>query len=73
LQLRFQLLKTANHQEHALAVFNYNGHKVVMDVISYARIQANNQYYKEVLHQKMSKNMDSSAIYLNAGKESYVF
>jgi hypothetical protein len=26
------------------------------DTISYARIQANNMYYKEVIHQKMNKN-----------------
>jgi hypothetical protein len=53
-----------NHQEHALAVFNRNAHKVMKDAISYARIQVNNQYYKKVLHQKMSKKLGSSAIYL---------
>jgi hypothetical protein len=36
----------------------------VKDVISYARIQANNEYYKEALHQKMNKKLGSSAIYL---------
>ena len=34
------------------------------DAISYARIQANNQYYKEILGQKMNKEMGSSSIYL---------
>jgi hypothetical protein len=58
------LPKTGNHQEHALAVFNRNAHKVMKDVISYACIQVNNQYYKEVLHQKISKKLGSSAIYL---------
>jgi hypothetical protein len=58
-----------NHQEHTLAVFNSNAHKVLKDAISYAHIQANNQYYKKVLHQKMSKKLGSSAIYLT--KEEY--
>jgi hypothetical protein len=38
-----------NHQAHSLAAFNHIAHKVVMDTISYARIHANNAYYKEVL------------------------
>jgi hypothetical protein len=53
-----------NHLEQALEVFNRTAHKVVKDAISYACIQANNQYYKEVLHEKMNKKMGSSAIYL---------
>jgi hypothetical protein len=53
----------SNHQEHALAVFNRNAHKVVKNTIFYAHIQANNQYYKEV-HQKLSKKLSSSVIYL---------
>jgi hypothetical protein len=59
-----------NHQDHALAVFNRNAHKVVKDTISYARIQANNQYYKEILGQKMDKELSSSSIYLT--KEQYI-
>jgi hypothetical protein len=39
-----------NHQEHILEVFNRIAHKVMKDAIFYARIQANNEYYKEVLH-----------------------
>jgi hypothetical protein len=35
-----------------------------MGAISYAHIQVNNQYYKDVLHQKMSKNLGFSTIYL---------
>jgi hypothetical protein len=54
-----------NHQDHALAVFNHNVHKVIKDVIFYARIQANNTYFKEILGQKMNKEMGSSSIYLN--------
>jgi hypothetical protein len=64
LQLRFRLPETGNHQERALEVFNRTAHKVVKDAISYVRIQANNQYYKEVLHQKMNKKLSSSTIYL---------
>jgi hypothetical protein len=59
-----------NHQDHAPAVFNRNAHKVVKDTISYARIQANNQYYKEILGQKMDKELSSSSIYLT--KEQYI-
>jgi hypothetical protein len=50
------------HQWHALAVFNRDAHKVMNDAISYAHIQANNQYYNEVLHHKMSKKLGSLAI-----------
>jgi hypothetical protein len=53
-----------NHQEHAIEIFNHIAHKVVNDAISYARIQANNQYYKEVLHKKMNKKLGSLTIYL---------
>jgi hypothetical protein len=53
-----------NHQDHALAVFNHNAHKVIKDAISYAWIQANNKYYKEILGQKLHKEMYSSSIYM---------
>ena len=56
--------ETGNHQDHALAVLNRNANKVVKDAISYARIQANNEYFKVVLGQKMSKELGSSSIYL---------
>jgi hypothetical protein len=46
LQLRFRLSEEGNHQAHTLEVFNSTAQKVVKDVISYARIQANNTYYK---------------------------
>jgi hypothetical protein len=55
---------------HALEVFNATAQKVVKDAISYARIQANNTYYKEVLVQKMNKKMGSSHIYLT--EEQYI-
>jgi hypothetical protein len=47
-----------------LEVFNHILHKVMKNIISYARILANNQYYKEVIHQKMNKKLDYSAIYM---------
>jgi hypothetical protein len=49
LQLHFQLPEEGNHQAHALEVFNATAQKVMKDAISYAHIQANNTYYKEVL------------------------
>jgi hypothetical protein len=65
LQLRLRLPMEGNHQAHALDVFNANA-------ISYARIQANNTYYKEVLGQKMNKKLDSSRIYLTEEQYSQV-
>jgi hypothetical protein len=47
-----------------LEVFNHILHKVMKNIISYARILANNRYYKEVIHQKMNKKLDYSAIYM---------
>jgi hypothetical protein len=64
LQLRFWLPKEGNHQTHALEVFNHIAHKIVKDIISYDRIQANNAYYKDVLSLKMNKKLSSSQIYL---------
>jgi hypothetical protein len=46
-----------NHQEHTLEVFNRTDHNVMKDTISYAHIQSNNAYYKEVLGQKMNKKL----------------
>jgi hypothetical protein len=61
-----------NHQTHALEVFNRTTHKVVKDTISYAHIQVNNAYYKDVLGQKMNKKVGSSAIYLTEEQYSQV-
>jgi hypothetical protein len=63
------LPEEGNHQVHTLEVFNHTAHKVVKNAISYARIQANNAYYREVLGQKMNKKLGSSTIYLT--KEEY--
>jgi hypothetical protein len=64
LQLRFWLPEEGNHQTHTLEVFNRIAHKVVKDTISYACIQVNNTYYKDILGLEMSKKLGSSAIYL---------
>jgi hypothetical protein len=38
-----------NHQDLTHEIFNHTAHKVMKDAISFARILANNAYYKEVL------------------------
>jgi hypothetical protein len=58
------LFEEENHWTHTLEVFNHTAHKVVKETISYACIQANNTYYKEVLGQKMNRKLGSSTIYL---------
>jgi hypothetical protein len=63
------LPEEGNHNVHALEVFNHTAHKVVKDAVSFAHIQANNAYYREVLDQKINKKMGSSTIYLT--KEQY--
>jgi hypothetical protein len=64
LQLHFRLPEEGNHQTHTLEVLNATAQKVVKDAISYAHIQANNTYYKEVIGQKMNKKLGYSHIYL---------
>jgi hypothetical protein len=56
--------REGNHQTHALEVFNHITHKVVKDAISYALIQVNNMYYKDIIGLKMNKKLGSSLIYL---------
>jgi hypothetical protein len=58
------LPEEGNHQMLALEVFNHTTHKVEKDLVSYARIQTNNVYYKGVLRLKMNKKLSSSSIYL---------
>jgi hypothetical protein len=72
LQLCFWLPEEGNHQTHALEVFNHTTHKVMKDTVSYALIQANNAYYKDVLGLKMNKKLGSSAIYLTEEQYSQV-
>jgi catechol-2,3-dioxygenase len=57
---------------HTLEVFNHTAHKVVNAAVSYAHIQANNAYYKDVLGLEMNKKMGSSAIYLTQEQYSQV-
>jgi hypothetical protein len=52
------------HPTHTLEVFNHNAHKVMKDTISYAHIEANNAYYKDILGLEMNKKLSSLAIYL---------
>jgi hypothetical protein len=68
----FLVAEEGNHQMYTLEVFNHTAHKVVKDAISYAHIQANNVYYREVLGQKMNKKMGSSIIYLTEEQYSQV-
>jgi hypothetical protein len=72
LRLCFWLLEEGNHQVHTLEVFNATAQKVMKDAISYARIQANNTYYKDVLGQKMNKKLGPSRIYLTEEQYSQV-
>jgi hypothetical protein len=58
------LPEEGNHQAYTLEVFKRTTHKVMKDVISYARIQANNTYYKEVIGLEMNKMLGSLVIYL---------
>jgi hypothetical protein len=58
-QLYFRLPVEGNHQTHTLDVFNHSAHKVVNDAISYAQIQVNNMYYKDILGLKMNKKQYS--------------
>jgi hypothetical protein len=66
------LYEEGNYQMHALEVFNHTAHKVMKDAVSYARIQANNAYYKDALGQEMNKKLGSSAIYLTEEQYSQV-
>jgi hypothetical protein len=63
LQLFFWLPE-GNRPMLALEVFNHTAHKVVKDAVSYAHIQVNNAYYKDIIGLEMNKKMGSSAIYL---------
>jgi hypothetical protein len=72
LQLCFRLPEERNHQAQALEVFNATAQKVMKDVISCARIQANNTYYKEVICEKMNKKLGSSHIYLTEEQYNHI-
>jgi hypothetical protein len=57
---------------HALEVFKCTTHKVVKDVVSYACIQANGVYYKDIFCLEMNKKLGSSVIYLTVEQYSQI-
>jgi hypothetical protein len=65
LQSRYKLSKTGDQKEHASSVFHFNARKVFSDALSYARIQAVDQYLlKEVVGQPVDKKRGASSFYL---------
>jgi hypothetical protein len=66
------LPEEGNHQMHTLEVFNHTAYKVVNDAVSYAHIQANIAYYKDVLSLEMNKKLSYSVIYLTEEQYSQV-
>jgi hypothetical protein len=53
-----------DHKEHASSMFHFNARKVFSDALSYARIQAVDQYLKEVVWQPVDKKRRASSFYL---------
>jgi hypothetical protein len=58
------LSKIGDHKEHASSVFHFNARKVFSDALSYAWIQAVDQYLKEVIGQPVDKKRGASSFYL---------
>jgi hypothetical protein len=58
-----------DHKEHTSSVFHFNARKVFSDVLSYAQIQAVDQYLKEVVGQAVDKKRGASSFYVT--KEQY--
>jgi hypothetical protein len=63
LQGRYKLPETGDHKEHASLVFHFNAKKVFSDVLSYAQIQAVDQYLKGI-GQPLHKKCEASSFYL---------
>jgi hypothetical protein len=57
------LPETCDHKEHASSVFHFNAKKVFLDALSYARIQAVDQYLKGI-GQPLHKKRGASSFYL---------
>jgi hypothetical protein len=57
------LLEGSDHKEHASLVFHFNARKVFLNALSYARIQAVDQYLKEVVRQPFDKKRGASSFY----------
>jgi hypothetical protein len=53
----------SDHKEHASSLFHFNAKKVFSDVLSYARIQAVDQYLKGI-GQPLHKKYEASSFYL---------
>jgi hypothetical protein len=64
LQGRYKLLEGGDHKEHASSVFHFNTRKVFSNALSYAQIQAVDQYLKEVIGQPVDKKRGASSFYL---------
>jgi hypothetical protein len=60
---RYKLPEIGDHKEHASSVFHFNAKKVFSDVLSYARIQAIDQYLKEI-GRPLHKKCEASSFYL---------
>jgi hypothetical protein len=58
------LPETGGHQEHAYAVFHHNAKKVFSDALSYARVQAVDQYLQDVCGKAVDKKRGASSVYL---------
>jgi hypothetical protein len=64
LQGRYKLLEGGDQKEHASSVFYFNAGKVFSEALSFAWIQAVDQYLKEVVGQPVDKKRGSSSFYL---------
>jgi hypothetical protein len=53
-----------DHKERASSVFHFNAKKVFSDALSYAWIQAVDQYLKEVVEQPIDRKHGASSFYL---------
>jgi hypothetical protein len=60
---RYKLSETCDHKEHTSSVFHFNAKKVFSDALSYARMQAVDQYLKEI-GQPLHKKREASSFYL---------
>jgi hypothetical protein len=64
LQGHYKLLLTGDQKEHASSVFHFNAKKVLSDALSYAWIQAVDQYLKGI-GQPLHKVLEASSFLLD--------
>jgi hypothetical protein len=69
LEGRYKLPEGGGQKEHASSMFHFNARKVFLNALSYAQIQAVDQYLKEVIMQPVDKKCGASSFYLT--KEQY--